>query len=222
MKKGWIACLWACAALFAEPVEDLKRSVCEGIPQLYGWCTKEKAVQFIDLVLEVKPDVCVEIGVFGGRSLFPVASALKFLGKGIVVGIDPWSKEEIIPYFDPVKDEAHINWWSKLNFDQIHSSYLNMLSQYQLEDYVITLRTTSELASYAIGAIDILYIDGNHQEIISNQDVRLYLPKVRKGGYIWLNDSLWRDLQSSVDLLFEECDFVKLVDGGNCILFKKR
>ncbi len=210
------------STLFAESVDDLKRRVSEGLPRFYGWSTKEKAMSFIDLVLEVEPDVCVEIGVFGGRSLFPVAATLKHLGKGIVIGIDPWSLDEVIPYFDPKKDEAHIAWWSKLNFDQVYLSYLGLISEYQLDDYVITLRSTSEVASYAISDIDILYIDGNHNETVSNRDVTLYLPKVRSGGYIWLNDSLWRDLQSSVDLLFEACDFIKLIDGGNCILFRKR
>lgn len=220
--KKFLFLLLCVSALFAESVDDLKRRVAEGLPRFYGWCTKEKAMNFVDLVLEVQPEVCVEIGVFGGRSLFPVASALKYLGKGVVVGIDPWSLDEIIPYFDPVKDEPHIAWWSRVNFDQIYVSYLGLLSEYQLDDYVITLRSTSEVASYAIPQIDILYIDGNHHETVSNRDIELYLPKVRSGGYIWLNDSLWRDLQSSVDRLFEACDFVKLIEGGNCILFRKR
>lgn len=217
-----ISFIFCVGVLFADPIEDLKKGVCDALPNMYGWCTKEKAIEFIDLVLEVKPDICVEIGVFGGKSLFPVASALKFLNQGIVVGIDPWNKDEIIPYFDTVKDKAHIEWWSKVKMDHVYYSCLNMLSQYQLEDYVATLKTTSAFACAAIGDIDILYIDGNHNETISNRDVQLYLPKVRSGGYIWLNDSLWTDLQSSVDLLSEECDFIKVIDGGNCILFRKR
>lgn len=220
--KKWILLFFCINFLSADPVDDLKRGVSDALQNMYGWCSKEKAAQFIDLVLEVKPDTCVEIGVFGGRSLFPVASALKFLDHGIIIGIDPWNKEEILPYFDPVKDKAHIEWWSKVNLDHVYYTYLNMLSQFQLEDYVITLKTTSSLASYAIGSIDILYIDGNHNERISTEDVQCYLPKVRSGGYIWLNDSLWSDLQPSVDLLFEKCDFIKLIDGGNCILFRKK
>lgn len=209
-------------SLHATPIEEVMAKVSEATPNLHGWCTKEKALHFVDLVFEVKPDLCVEIGVFGGRSLFPVAAALKALDHGMVVAIDPWNRDEIIRYFDPVKDQPHIQWWSKINYEQIYGSFLGMLAQYQLEDYVVTLRTTSELASYAIGDIDILHIDGNHNEQVSNQDVRLYLPKVKVGGYIWLNDTLWSDLQSSVDLLFESCDVVKVIDGGNAVLFRKR
>lgn len=220
--RKWIALFCVSFTLYADPIEEVKAKVAQVTPNLYGWCTKEKAMHFVDLVFEVEPELCVEIGVFGGRSLFPVAASLKALDHGMVIAIDPWNKEEVVRYFDPTKDQAHIDWWSRLNYEQIYNSFLGMLVQYQLEDYVITLRTTSELASYAIGDIDILHIDGNHNEQVSNQDIQLYLPKVRQGGYIWLTDTLWSDLQSSVDLLFEACDVVKVIDGGNAILFRKR
>ena len=76
-------------------IDELKKQVCLVLPSLEGWCSREKALNFIDLVLEVKPQVCVEIGVFGGSSLFPVASALKHRGEGIVIGIDPWDNSSV-------------------------------------------------------------------------------------------------------------------------------
>lgn len=175
--------------------EELKERVCQALPNFYGWCSREKALNFIDLVLQVKPKLCVETGVFGGASVFPVASALKFLGKGVIIGIDPWDKLECIKWFDPVEEAADLNWWGNLNFDHIFMSYLDLIKRYGLIDYCITYKTTSEKAAAEISAdsIDILYIDGNHSEAISTQDVRLYLPKVHSGGYIWFNDSLWKE-----------------------------
>jgi methyltransferase family protein len=205
-----------------EGVEELKREVCTILPSIHGWCSKEKAVNFMDLVLEVEPEVCVEIGVFGGSSLFPVASALKFLNKGIIIGIDPWDKKECVKYFDPVVDRAHIDWWNKVDLNQIYAAYLNMLSKYKLTNHSITMKATSEKAALAIGDIDILYLDGNHGEFAALTDVQLYLPKVRYGGYIWLNDCLWLETQNALDLLFESCEMVRSVDDGNCILFRKR
>lgn len=205
-----------------KQVEELKQRVCSILPTLQGWCTKEKALNFIDLVLEAKPKICVEIGVFGGSSVFPVASALKFLGSGVIIGIDPWDKLECIKYFDPVEDKIHLDWWGKVNLDHVYITYLNMLKRFQLLDYTVTLKMTSEQAAQEIDEIDILYIDGNHSEITSTQDVRLYLPKVKSGGYIWLDDSLLLDTQQAMDLLLEYCDVVKLIDHGNCILLKKR
>lgn len=209
--------------LFAETAtEVLKWQVCNTLPSLEGWCSKEKAIHFIDLVLEIKPETCVEIGVFGGSSLFPVASALKFLKKGIVIGIDPWDKVECIKYYSPVKDEMHMRWWLSLNIGYVYQSYIHMLQQYGLENYVKTIQATSKEAVHQIPGIDILHIDGNHSSFCSKQDVELYLPKVKKGGYIWMNDALSEERKSATDLLTESCDIIRTIDGGGCILFKKR
>ena len=203
-------------------VDVLKQEVCAVLPSLEGWCSKEKAIAFIDLVLDTKPEICVEIGVFGGSSLFPVASALKYLGKGVVIGIDPWDKIECIKYFDPIEDADHLKWWGSLNINYIYQSYNNMLRKHKLEDAVETIRSTSELAASAVEEIDILYLDGNHGEFCSLQDVELYFPKVKRGGYIWMNDTLWKERQDAVERLAESCEVVRLIDNGNCILFKKR
>jgi len=203
-------------------VEALKQNVSTVLPTLEGWCSKEKAMSFIELVLEVEPALCVDIGAFGGSSIFPVAMSLKALEKGVVIGIDPWDKIECIKYFDPIEDAEHLKWWGSLNINYVYYSYLNMIKKNKLDDYVHTMKATSEEAAPDIESIDILHIDGNHSEVVSTQDVELYLPKVKTGGYIWFNDSLWKERQEAVDLLLESCDAIKLVDDGNCILFKKR
>ncbi|HEX2579775.1 MAG TPA: class I SAM-dependent methyltransferase [Rhabdochlamydiaceae bacterium] len=205
-----------------ETVEELKRQVCQELPSIQGWCSKEKALNFIDLVLEVRPEVCVDIGTFGGRSVLPVASALKFLDHGIVIAIDPWDKIEALRHMDPVEESDHMDWWGKVSFNAIYASYLNLINKHNLGKYCRTIRATSEKAAPDVGTIDILYLDGNHSEVVSVKDVKLYLPKVRSGGYIWLNDSTWTQLQSSIELLQESCDVIRLIDNGNCILFKKR
>lgn len=200
----------------------LKQDVCNNLSQFEGWCTKEKALNFIDLVLDVKPQVCVEIGVFGGASIYPVAAALKFLDHGVVYGIDPWDKAEVLRQFDPVTDLANIVWWQKLNFTAIHNSYKKSIKKYELDNFCITLKMTSKQAAEEIDTIDILYIDGGHSEEAFVSDVSLYLPKVVSGGYIWMNDTLWEQSQLAIELLLEQCEVVKLIDNGNCILFKKR
>lgn len=218
-----LALLFSFTTLQAESsVDALKQRVLNVLPYLEGWCSREKALNFIDLVLEVQPDLCVEVGVFGGSSLFPVASALKFLGEGMIIGIDPWDRMECLRYCDPAKDRAHMDWWGKINLTYVYYSYLNMLRRYELEEQVSTLKVTSEKAAPEVGEIDILYLDGNHSEYATVLDVKLYLPKVRSGGYIWLNDTLWDSIQPAVDLLLESCDAIKLIDSGNCILFRKR
>ena len=208
--------------LCSGPIEDLKAEVLDGVQDAYGWCTQEKANRFIDLVLEVKPQLCVEIGVFGGASLLPTACALQFLGQGVVIAIDPWDKIECIRYLDPDRDKVNLKWWAHINMDHIYFMFSKLIHQFELEKTCIALRATSKKAAPLIGIIDILHIDGNHEPRVAEQDVQLYLPKVRHGGYIWFNDALWPSLQGAVDLLSRFCDIVDSVDNGNCILFKKR
>ena len=222
MKKIILIFVLCFSFLHADREEDLKKHVCSELYTLHGWCTAEKALNFIDLVLEVKPDVCVDIGTYGGRSLFPVASALKFLGKGIVIGIDPWDKIECLKHFEPTEDPRHVDWWSKVDFNSIYRSFIVMLQRYNLEKYCKVIKATSEKAAPQIDTIDILYIDGNHAEHMVTRDVQLYLPKIRIGGYIWLNDTTWTATQPAIELLTESCEVIKLIDNGNCILFKKR
>ena len=124
---------------------------------------------------------------------------------------------------DPQQDAVHYEWWNKVNYERAYYSYLSFLKNFELENYCITIRMSSEKAvSKIFSSIDILYIDGNHSEASSIEDVTLYLPKVRQGGYIWFNDSLWTSRQEAVELLLNACDVVKVIDNGNCVLFKKR
>jgi hypothetical protein len=208
--------------LHANPVEDLKYDVCDNVKEIWGWCSKEKASHFVDLVLQEEPQLCVEIGVFAGASLYPVASALQFLGKGIIIAIDPWDKIECIRYLDPDRDRTDLKWWAHQNLDHIYFGFLHLLKQFELEKNCLILRATSKKAAPAIGIIDILHIDGNHFRDIVIQDVQLYLPKVKIGGYIWLNDAAWVSVQPAIELLLETCEIVKKIDNGNCILFKKK
>jgi hypothetical protein len=227
MKKIWIViALFMSSIGFSQDkfnsVEGLKLYVNHYLSQIPGWCTSEKAEKFIDLILKIKPDVCVDIGTFGGSSLFPVASALKYLERGIVIGIDAWDRDTAIRNFDINRDKNHLEFWSNVNFDQIYYIYLNILRAHALNDYCITLRSNSEAASYLINEIDFLYLDGNHSEEVSQNDVVIYLPKVRSGGYICINDCSDPHLQHAIDALMEECEFIDLFDDKRALLLRKK
>ena len=60
----------------------LKSKAFLAMDELEGWCAKDKAATLIDLVLMLKPKIVVEIGVFGGKSLVPIAYALQETGSG--------------------------------------------------------------------------------------------------------------------------------------------
>ncbi len=226
MKKNlylFLALLLFSRLLCAEDdVESLKKQICILRPTLEGWCSEEKALTLIDLTLELKPKVCVDIGVFGGSSLIPVAATLKLLGSGTIFGIDPWDRLECIQCFDPIRDAADFRWWFQLDYAYVYDSYIKAIKRLELEPYCITMTVTSQIAAPFIDHIDLLHIDGQHSEQGFTSDVKAFLPKVRTGGYILLNDSLWENAQPAIELLLEQCDVVKLIDGGNCMVFKKK
>ena len=62
------------------------------LPSIHGWCSYEKAEKFVETITDQKPQLCVEIGVFGGSSLIPQALALK-PHSGVIIGIDPWKND---------------------------------------------------------------------------------------------------------------------------------
>jgi len=80
----------------ANSIPKLKNHVLAQKKEIPGWCSDEKAQAMMDLVFSEQPQVCVEIGVFGGSSVFPTAMALRRLGNGVIYAIDPWKTEEAI------------------------------------------------------------------------------------------------------------------------------
>src|SRR5271170_6961170 len=79
---------------FIESHRAMFSRIATTLPTLDGWATSEKGCTLAALVLANKPKLVVEIGVFAGRSLLPMALALKANGSGKVIGIDPYDSQE--------------------------------------------------------------------------------------------------------------------------------
>ncbi len=209
--------------LFSGDWENYRTEILKYQSSIPGWCKPEKATKMMDLIYETQPDLCVEIGVFGGSSIYPTACALKYLKQGVIYGIDPWATQASTEGYD--SDDVNYQWWSKLNYEKIYSDYLLMLKRFQLTQYTKTLRMTSvdAVEHFADASIDILHIDGNHSEESALRDATLFFPKVKANGYIWFDDVNWNTTNTAVSWLLERCDL--LLDrsvGQECFLFQKR
>lgn len=173
--------------------------------QLEGWCTKNKASLLIDLIFMLKPETIVEIGVWGGKSLVPMAYALKIMNNGMVYGIDPWDNEASIQEMEG----DNFEWWSNVNHEMIFQGLKSKISEFDLDDRIELIRATSERAP-SITNIDILHIDGNHGENASTLDVMKWVPLVRKGGVIIFDDMTWGTNANAVKWLNNNC--IRFVD----------
>ena len=166
---------------------QFKSTAFECMDQVQGWCSHQKASILLDIILAVKPKTVVEIGVWGGKSLLPMAYTLKRIGKGIVYGIDPWDSQASL---EGVMHEGNIAFWRTVDHEGILLQLIDVIGQYGLDDSVRLVRDTSAHAPI-IEEIDILHIDGNHSDVTSYIDVTKWVPLVRKGGWIVFDDMNW-------------------------------
>ena len=174
--------------------------------QLEGWCSYKKASILMDIVLKTKPQKILEIGVYGGKSLVPMAYALKVNGSGIVYGIDPWDTQASLQY---VANESNIAYWGWLDHLALMNGLINKITLFDLENEIQLIRTTSEKADL-IYDIDILHVDGNHSDNTSYLDVTKWVPLMKKGGWIIFDDMTWHEngkytTARAVDWLNEHC-----------------
>jgi len=186
-------------------VQSAKWAAYNYMDQLEGWCSKSKASILMDLVFMVKPKTVVEIGVWGGKSLVPMAHALRCFGGGIAYGIDPWDSLESVDGMDGVNYE----WWKSIDHGMILAGLENKIVQFGLADQIVLIKSTSLLAPL-IQDIDILHIDGNHSDKASTIDVHKWVPQVRRGGIIIFDDTTWGTNGNAVQWLDDNC--IKLAE----------
>lgn len=190
------------------------------IEPLHGWCTREKSDALVDLVLTAHPRTCVEIGVFGGRSLIAIGMALRALDEGgMAYGIDPWRLEAAL---EGDVGEENRDWWSnKVDLDDVHRSCMTAIWTAGLEPHVTVIRAASQHVArlFPGKSIDVIHCDGNHSEASSLRDVRTYVPLLKDGGYFLFDDSDWATTQKAVRLLDATLHHTGAV--GSCLIYRR-
>ena len=184
----------------------------------WGWCFQEKADAIIDCIFEVcssKPSpICVEIGVYGGKSLVPFVESLKKIGRGVVYGIDPWTnKDALVGYDHP----SHQQFWGNIDLERMHNICLEGISELNGEKFVSIIRETSDDAP-TLGEIDVLHIDGQHTEQLI-KDINKYAVSVVEGGYCLVDDVEWSQKTLKVIPLMESLGFKKIRNIRGCFLY---
>jgi hypothetical protein len=181
-----------------------------------GWCSLDKAFDLAASVLTIRPKVVVEIGVFGGMSLIPIALALRTVGYGQVIGIDPWSMEESVKGMTG-KD---LEWWTSLDHEFIYRGFMDAVIAEGVSNQVVVLRQTSQQAAVP-EIIDILHCDGNHGEQ-AVADVKRFVPNVRVGGLVFLDDVGWAGgaVGRAAEWMMRN-GFIKLYDRDTGAMFQR-
>ena len=188
------------------------------VKKLEGWVSPERGVELFDLIVQEKPVICVEIGVFGGRSLISQAMGLRTNGAGKVYGIDPWKTEAALEG----ENDANKEWWSKnVNLHDIHRGTMEAIWRLGLDPWAIVIRAKSEDAKFLFrDGIDFCFLDGNHSEVSSCRDVLNYLPLLKSGGILVFDDADWASTRAALKAVDLHCELVK--DAGGYRIYRKK
>lgn len=189
------------------------------ITPLHGWGTVAKGMRLAELVLETRADVSVEIGVFGGRGVIPMAIAHHIQAHGYAVGIDPWERAASLEGENSAENEE---WWAKVDHDAIYEHFIRALVQADVvrQCRVMRERSDTALRLFADASIAVLHQDGNHSELLSAREARFWGPKLRPGGYWVADDTDWPTTHRAQAILVEQC-FVLVEDYGKWRVYRK-
>jgi hypothetical protein len=169
-----------------------------------------KALVLADLVVGHDLAEVVEIGVWRGRSLLPMAVLLERLDRGHAVGIDPYAVGPALQTDDrPIAAEL-ARWAREVDWEAIVGEVRGVIGRRGLEHRCELVRSTSRGAAdrFPDAGIDLLHVDGNHDRAAVELDLALYLPKVRPGGFVALDDVSWSSVRPAYDQLRSRSELV--------------
>ncbi len=219
-----------------QPPQHLPEFAASGLPadieavieraeqQLEGWCLHEKAVAIADMILRERPAICVEIGIFGGRSLVPAAAALRHVGAGVIYGIEAWDPDTATVNATHAENDT---WWRQVDFPRVKHAFYRFITDMNLTSQVRVIEARSSRAAALFDTIDYLHIDGSHAMVSAVEDVMHYVRKVRPGGIVLFDDVEWETTAPAQALLHQFCDPVRMLghlDTGRqlCAVMRRR
>ena len=180
-----------------------------------GWCTPEKALKLVDIVEEHKPKTCVELGVFGGKSLLPIAAAGK---DATVIGVDAWNADAST---DGTNDKANEDWWKTIDYDYFFKYTRKLLDKHGCSHVQLWRdKSVNVFNKFEDASIELLHQDSNHSEEVSCAEVGLYWNKVRPGGIWVFDDTNWPTTQKA-QILLETKGYSCLYDSGSWKVYQR-
>lgn len=188
------------------------------IQELNGFCTPQKAKHLYDLMISERPKLTVEVGVYGGRSLFPLALGAYRNGFGRVVGIDMWTSEAATEGEPDVYTET----WKTHNFED---KFIQVCEFARREPYssIVEIRRNHLVVAaddFDDESIGIFHEDGNHSKTVSQASVKAWVPKVKSGGIFIFDDPGWNGDTETEDMLVNRMG-LKLIYRNSYIVLRK-
>jgi Methyltransferase domain len=206
-----------------EPKAQLFEQILQAMTPLQGWCTPEKAKKLCALISQRQPKLVVESGIFGGKSIIPMALTLRAIGAGRVVGIDPWTVDAAL---EGEKEQKNIDWWSgktsDLKLELIYRGFVEAVLKNDLLSVLSWIRAKGEVAArlFEDKSIDFLHTDSNHSELVSCREVEVWAPKLADNAiWVW-DDANWESQAKALEMVKKRK--FKILDNQTAYLIFQR
>lgn len=182
------------------------RQWCDTLP---GWCTFEKAMRLYQLAFDAITEiphpyhVSLELGVFGGRSLFPIALAHKHAMRGCAIGIDTW--DNVAPLSDE-NNKANNEWWATVPIGEVREQCYRDRDHFKLMDRcrLFTVRTTDpDMVFLVQGKLILIHQDSSHNFSTIKAELDAWASHLAPGGYWVTDDNDWPETKEGYALLPE-------------------
>ena len=170
------------------------------VTPLAGWCSPAKAIRLADLILHVAPMISVDLGVFGARSTLALAEGHRALGYGYVTGIDPWTRAAALEGTNELINEE---WWGSVDMEATYRAAMATMVRHAVLPHwqLLRVRSGDGAAYFSDQSIGLLHQDSNHSPEVSQEELRLWIPKMVPGGIWVMDDTNWPSLQDTKRLL---------------------
>ena len=157
----------------------------KAIMALNGWCSEQKAIRIAELLAGLpEKSFGLEIGVFAGRSLFAAAAGMRASG-GFVQGVDAYDAEENLRGVDTPEHRRH---WPQSVVDWAKDQMCQTMKRLGFGKWcgVVVCNSRDYLNDKELAY---LHIDGNHSGEGAKSDAEMFLPWVKPGGLVLVDDT---------------------------------
>ena len=184
---------------------------------MIGWCTYDKAMELCGLIEKYDVETIVEVGVFGGRSLLPMAHALEYRGRGLIIGVEAWDNDVAVEFPTNLENDEC---WRNLDLRPIKQQFIRYISEHNLTHRVKLLELSSDDAFAVLHSsrffprLDLIHVDGNHSEIQAKRDVLNAEAILRPSGILVLDDIIWQGVRMARDLITSRFETLYEVEQG--------
>jgi predicted O-methyltransferase YrrM len=157
-----------------------------------------------------------ELGVYAGRSVFPIALAIAANQGNAVYAVDAWDNSVAISAPTSERDDI---WWEAVDLVNIKSEFLRETISQNLVSLIKIIELPSAEACRTVSSligrsIDFLHIDGAHSEAQVLVDVTNWSKLVALGGTIVLDDINWSGLRRADEFLASRFERIEEIRGS--------